>query len=122
MNAGLLQRVSCGQPPYGPTGVAGVSSAPGAPVKSVTITWTKSSDDGGGEKDIERYAIFRRLSTDLAFGDPVSSIPTAGGTAYSFVDTQVAPNQSYVYGVAAQDCTPMLSGASMTPLAVLVNP
>lgn len=122
MNAGLLQRSSCGQPPYGASGVTAVSSAAAAPVKTVTITWTKSSDDGGGERDIERYAIFRRLSTDLVFGDPVSSIPAAGLASYSFVDTQVVPGQSYVYGVAAQDCTPMMSAASMTPSAVVVNP
>lgn len=122
MNAGLLQRSACGQPPYGVSNVTAVSSVPNAPVKTVTLTWLKSSDDGGGEKDIERYALYRRLSTDPNFGDPISSVPVSGTGVYSFVDTQVMPNVSYLYGIAAQDCTPLVSPMSVTASAVLVNP
>jgi prepilin-type N-terminal cleavage/methylation domain-containing protein len=112
LNAGLLHFTSCGQPPYAPGLPVATSSAPGAPVLMVTLTWPKSSDDGGGEKDIERYAIFRRLATASAFGDPISSVPATTAANYSFVDTQVDPNATYVYGVAAEDCTPMLSPAT----------
>jgi hypothetical protein len=122
MNAGLLQRTSCGQPPFSVTGVTNVSSLPAAKVKNVTVAWTKSTDDGAGEKDIERYAIFRRLSTDLTFGDPVASIPASLLATYSFVDTQVTVNATYVYGVSAQDCTPALSSMSVAPAAVTVLP
>jgi prepilin-type N-terminal cleavage/methylation domain-containing protein len=121
MNAGLLQRTTCGQPPYGATAVVATSSAPGAEVKTVTLTWTKSSDDGGGEKDIQRYAIYRKLATDPAFGDPFASISASTVAAYSFVDGQVLPNVSYVYGVVAQDCTPLLSSMSVSA-PVTVNP
>jgi hypothetical protein len=121
MNAGLLHFTSCGQPPYGSGVPVAVSSAPGAPVLTVTLTWTKSSDDGAGEKDIERYAIFRRLSAATSFGDPVSSIPATMAASYSYVDTQVQPNQTYVYGVAAQDCTPLLSGVT-SALPVTTTP
>jgi hypothetical protein len=86
----------------------------------VTITWSKSGDDGTGEKDIERYAIFRRPSTSAAFGDPISSVP-AGAASYGFVDTAVLAGASYVYGIAAQDCTPLLSGVSSSA-SVTVNP
>jgi prepilin-type N-terminal cleavage/methylation domain-containing protein len=121
MNAGLLHFTSCGQPPYG-TGVpVATSSAPGAQVLTVTLTWTKSSDDGAGEKDIERYAIFRRLSSATSFGDPVSSIPASMAASYSYVDTQVQPNQTYVYGVATQDCTPLLSAVT-SALPVTTTP
>lgn len=122
MNAGLLDRSSCGQPPYGPSNVAAVSSPLNSAVKTVTVTWTKSSDDGAGEKDIERYAVYRRLTTDPQFGDPISSIPVAGTASYSFVDTQVMPAMSYVYGIAAQDCSPQMSGMSVAALVVYVNP
>jgi prepilin-type N-terminal cleavage/methylation domain-containing protein len=120
MNSGLLKRSSCGQPPYGPGAPVGVSSILGAGVKTVTLTWTGSSDDTGGEKDIERYAIFRRLSTDAAFADPIASIPASLKTTYSFTDTQVQQGLSYVYGIAAQDCTPMMSPMSSASVAVTV--
>jgi prepilin-type N-terminal cleavage/methylation domain-containing protein len=121
MNAGLLQRSSCGQPPLGSGVPVAVSSIIAAPVKTVTVTWNSSGDDGVGEKDIERYAIFRRLNGALTFGDPIASIPASLKATYSFVDTGVLPNESYVYGVAAQDCTPLLSGMNVS-LPVTVNP
>ena len=108
MNSGLLDRTSCGQAPY-PGGIPVVVSNLITQAPKVTVTWTKSSDDGAGEKDIERYAIFRRVSTATAFGDPISSIPGHMTSTYSFVDNAVVLGQTYVYGIAAQDCTPMLS-------------
>jgi prepilin-type N-terminal cleavage/methylation domain-containing protein len=122
MNSGLLKRSSCGQPPYGPGTPVAVSSVAAAPVKTVTLTWPSSSDDPGGEKDIERYAIFRRLSTEAAFADPIASIPASLKSTYSFTDGQVTPNVTYVYGVAAQDCTPMMSPVSSATVAVTVLP
>ena len=75
MNAGLLNRTSCGQPPY-PTPVPiALSSVAGAATKLVTVTWGASSDEAGGEKDVERYAIYRKLSGATSFGDPISSLP-----------------------------------------------
>lgn len=120
MNAGLMNRSTCGQPPMGVSAPSVTSSPGGAPVKSATITWSKSGDDTAGEKDIERYAIFRRPSSSSSFGDPISSIP-AGSASYSFVDTAVLPGASYVYGIAAQDCTPQLSPVS-PPMAITINP
>jgi hypothetical protein len=111
-NAGLLQRSSCGQPPLPlGTGPTVVSSVVGAKPASVTISWGKVLDDGGGEKDIERYAIYRRLSTAPSFGDPISSVP-AGKSSYGFTDTAVLSGQSYIYGIAAQDCTPQVSSVA----------
>jgi prepilin-type N-terminal cleavage/methylation domain-containing protein len=121
MNAGLLTQTSCGQPPLATPAPTVVSSAPGATVKSVTVTWGPSGDDGGGEKDIERYAIFRRLSSTTVFGDPISSIPAGQHASYSYVDSGVLATQTYIYGVAAQDCTPNLSAVTASP-AVTVNP
>lgn len=115
MNAGLLNRTSCGMPPLAPGAVTATSSSPNSPVKSVTIQWSNSVDDGGGEKDIERYALYRRLSTESGFGQPITSIPAAQKTSYQFVDTSVLANLTYVYGVAAQDCTPLLSGVVAAP-------
>jgi hypothetical protein len=108
MNSGLLDRTSCGQPPYAGGTPIVVTNVVTLPPKA-TITWTKSSDDNGGEKDIERYAIFRRLSSATVFGDPISSIPGRLAATYTFVDNAVTKDSTYVYGIAAQDCTPSLS-------------
>lgn len=121
MNAGLLDRTSCGQPPYPTPAPVVVSSLAGALTKFVKITWTASSDDAGGEKDIERYAVFRRLSSATVFGDPISSIPSSGASTYTFTDYGVTASQTYIYGIAAQDCTPNLSPVSAS-LAVTVLP
>ena len=121
MNSGLLDRTSCGQPPY-PTPVPTVvSSLAGASPKSVTVTWGASSDDNGGEKDIERYAIFRKLSGAAVFGDPISSIPSSLKATYTYTDVGVIAGQTYVYGIAAQDCTPLLSSVTAS-LAITVIP
>ena len=89
--------------------------------KVVAITWGASSDEAGGERDIERYAVFRRVSSETTFGDPISSIPSALSGTYSFNDFGVIAGQTYVYGIAAQDCTPLLSSVSSS-LAVTVLP
>ena len=121
MNSGLVDRLSCGLPPYAPSNVVATSSPAASVTKYVTLTWTASSDDSGGETDIERYAIFRRLSAASAFGDPVSSIPGSKRATYTYTDYQVVAGNTYVYGVAAQDCSPALS-AAVSGLAVTVLP
>lgn len=121
MNSGLLDRTSCGQPPYATAVPTVVSSAVGAGTKFVKVTWAKSIDDGGGEKDIERYGIFRKLSAAPTFGDPISSIPASQAATYTFTDYGVIAGQTYVYGIAAQDCTPLLSSVTAA-LAITVNP
>ena len=86
MNAGLLHHSTCGQPPLAPGSVtASVTAANGTTVPQtyVTIRWTKSVDEGAGEKDIIRYAIYRRLSTVLTYDEPFASVP-AGSSSYSF--------------------------------------
>ena len=121
MNSGLLDRTSCGQPPYPtPTPVV-VSSIAAASPKFIRITWGASTDDNGGEKDIERYAIFRKLNGAASFGDPISSIPSALAATYTYTDIGVTAGQTYVYGIAAQDCTPNLSTVTAS-LAVTVIP
>ncbi|MDB4900529.1 MAG: hypothetical protein JWN53_2337 [Gemmatimonadetes bacterium] len=121
MNSGLLALTACGQPPLGVPTPTLTQSAAGVIPQTVTVTWGKSNDDGGGEKDIERYAIFRRLASVTSNGDPISSIPAKGASTYSFMDTGVQPGMSYVYGVAAQDCTPNVSDVSLS-LPIVVNP
>ena len=107
LNAGLLNHATCGDAP-----VLGQSVTAVAPSSSeVILAWNRATDDGGGEKDVEKYVIYRRLVGD-AFADPLASIP-AGQSSYTFTDTQVSSTNTWIYGVAAEDC-----GGQFSPIAV----
>jgi hypothetical protein len=114
MNAGLIHRSTCGQPPLGVSPTAVATAAGGAVTQTyVTVSWTPSTDDGAGEKDVERYAIYRRLAGVATFDEPIASIP-GGSSSYAFKDTDVITGQQWIYGVAAQDCTPASSPIGST--------
>ena len=113
LNAGLINRVTCGDPPIGASGVAATASPIGAPAPYVTITWNASVDETGGEKDVERYALYRRPDSVATFDQPFSSIP-AGSATYSFTDNNVQPGDHWIYGISAQDCTPANSPIATT--------
>lgn len=122
MNAGLIHHVTCGNPPLAPTAlVATVTPADfvTVPQTYVTLTWTKSIDDGAGEKDVERYAIYRRLVSDPNFDQPIGSI-SGGRASYSFNDTDLQSGQQWIYGVSALDCSP--SNSPMTEASPVVIP
>lgn len=106
LNAGLLNHSTCGEPPvFGQTVTATPSSG------KVTLAWNAAMDEFAGEKDVEKYVIYRRLPGN-AFADPLASIP-AGQASYSFSDTQVSSGNVWVYGVSAEDC-----GGQFSPLSV----
>jgi prepilin-type N-terminal cleavage/methylation domain-containing protein len=112
LNAGLINRTTCGDPPLG-VSVTATPSALGAPSPYVTVQWGASTDETGGEKDVERYALYRRPDSVAAFGEPFSSIP-AGSATYSFTDNNVLSGDHWIYGVSAQDCTPANSPIATT--------
>jgi len=118
MNAGLINRTTCGNPPLGVTPTA-VTSVVGAPVPFVTLSWSASTDDGGGERDVETYAIYRKALGATTFDQPFASIP-AGSSTYTFTDNNVASGDHWIYGVSAQDCTP--SSSPITQTAPVVVP
>ena len=90
---------------FGQSVTASVSSG------KVLLDWNRAVDESGGEKDVEKYVIYRRAAT-AAFADPLAAIP-GGLSAYSFTDTQVSSGDTWIYGVAAEDC-----GGQFSPLAV----
>jgi hypothetical protein len=119
MNAGLVKQSSCGEQPIPAMAlIAGVSSAD---PPQITITWGPSPDEKTGEADVQRYALFRREAAALDWGDPFASV--AGGLdTYSYVDGDVQFDQTWVYAVSAQDCTPsnsdiIVSNPVVTPPA-----
>jgi hypothetical protein len=107
LNAGLVKHPTCGEAPLGTT----LTVALGADNQSVDLTWPASVDESGGEKDVERYVVFRRSKTEAAFSNPLESIP-AGAKTYTYNDPNLPSNSDWVYAVIAEDCTPVASPAS----------
>jgi hypothetical protein len=105
-NAGLINRSACGSPPLLNASLKATAQA--LPKPSVTLTWNPATDETGGEKDVEQYAVYRRPDTALTFKAPLISIP-AGSPGYSFVDDQVQSGERWIYAVAALDCSPSYS-------------
>lgn len=112
-NAGLVRASTCGDAPLSPSALTVIAN--GTP--QVVLTWTASLDEAAGEKDVERYAIYRRPAGATVFTEPFASI-VAGGPG-SFVDSDVKPGESWVYGIASQDCTPALSSMVISPAVVI---
>jgi len=107
-NAGLTIRQTCGDPPLVTNAflaVLGVS-ATGDPL--VRLTWNRSTDEGGGENDVEGYTVWKRVAANPDWGDPYLNVP-AGFVNYTYDDEVVASGDIYYYAIAAQDCTPSLS-------------
>jgi prepilin-type N-terminal cleavage/methylation domain-containing protein len=111
MNSGLVKRTTCGDPPI--LGVSVTATVSGSTPRTVTLTWNRATDEAGGEKDVEKYAIYRRMASDPSFDEPVLSRP-AGSTSYTYVDNTVVSGQQYIYGIAAIDCTPLSSSVAAT--------
>lgn len=118
MNSGLLHFSTCGDPPIFASAINAVGSnmVPSGP--KVVVSWNSSVDQAAGERDVEQYSIYRRKDTDLAFTEPLASIPS-GSATYSFTDTQVASGDRWVYGVAARDCGGQSSAVMSSALVIV---
>ncbi len=102
-NVGLANKKTCGDEPILGTGLTAVWN----PVsEGVDLQWNSAVDELTGERDVERYVIWRKLSTSPDWGDPFLSLPPAGSPTYLYTDRDVAAGTAYTYGLAAQDCTP----------------
>jgi hypothetical protein len=121
MNAGLIHHTTCGNQPLSvaaPTATVFAANGGTIPQTYVRLSWSPSVDDGGGERDVERYALYRRLSGATTFDQPFASVP-GGSPSYTFQDTDIISGQTWIYGVAAQDCTPASSSVSVTTAVVI---
>jgi prepilin-type N-terminal cleavage/methylation domain-containing protein len=109
-NAGLATRKTCGdEPMLGVALKAEVKDVAGQ--KVVELTWNPAVDENGGERDVVRYVLWRRFQATPGWGEPYLSIP-AGSPSYIYTDAAVIQDSSYVYALAAQDCTPSQSSLS----------
>ncbi len=134
INVSALRRNSCGTAPD-PVPLTAVTPTLAAGLPSyVTLTWSAGTDDGAGERDIDRYLIYRSIN-GAAFYDPIADVPATGhaGQTYTYVDydvkrTPVAPQtaastNNFVYAVVAQDCQPQVGPSTPSaPVALTVVP
>lgn len=106
-NVGLAQRNSCGDVPLnpGPPAVAMIFDPVTLAPDHVQVVFSASPDEVSGEKDVERYALFRRVVGD-AWGEPISQIGKSNSATYTWDDFDIQPGVAFQYGVSAQDCSP----------------
>ena len=118
-NVGLANKKTCGAPPLLGTSLAAaaITQADGTP--ATQLTWSPAVDESGGEKDVVRYVLWRRVGSVTDWGTPYVAVP-AGAPSYSYVDAAVTSGQSYQYQLAAQDCTPSLSTSPATSVVVTI--
>jgi prepilin-type N-terminal cleavage/methylation domain-containing protein len=117
-NAGFGQLVTCGSSPLLGTVLLAVPGTVPTGEPAVDLAWSTAVDEGGGEDDVVGYVIWRREAGTSDWGEPYLSIP-AGTAPYTYQDAAVESGTTYEYALAAQDCTPSLSGiavsATVTP-------
>jgi prepilin-type N-terminal cleavage/methylation domain-containing protein len=118
-NVGLVNTKTCGDAPiFTATPVAHDTLAADEVTPVITVTFAPSVDETAGEEDVERYVIWRRLSTVLDWGDPLVTLPN-GASPNVFTDAEIVSGLSYYYAVAAQDCTPSISGQRVSNLVTV---
>lgn len=115
MNMGLVGRRTCGDVPLDPGGVNAVyMNIAGVP--RVRVTWTPSIDENAGEKDVERYVIYR----DTLLAGYTTPMDLVGRGVIQYEDFVLpAPGTSVRYGVAAQDCSPTEGNIMSAPIVVI---
>ncbi len=108
-NAGLEVLSTCGSAPILGTGLAAATAVLSTGEVGAALSWSPAVDETGGEADVVRYVLWRREFGTASWGEPYVAMP-AGAASYSYEDAAVSPGTAYEYALAAQDCTPTLSG------------
>jgi type II secretory pathway pseudopilin PulG len=116
MNATMVRAITCGDQPLPASGAVATPSPAVNPTK-IVITWTASLDQDNGEKDVERYMVFKRASSDPDWGEPRASVG-AGQSSYTINDTDLRSG-TWLWAVVAQDCSPQNSALATTNSVIL---
>ncbi len=126
VNVGLANKTTCGDTPLS----AGTLSLnlqwepkppPNPPffqVSAVRLTWGRSVDEVSGERDVERYVIWRRVAGATTWEEPIGSVGK-GRVTYDFDDFFTAPG-TWQYAVAPQDCSPQNGPFSTATITIPV--
>ncbi|MBX3132237.1 MAG: hypothetical protein KF689_02465 [Gemmatimonadaceae bacterium] len=107
-NVGLSSTRTCGDEPLFTSAITAVAGISPDSTRYARLTFAPSVDENSGERDVERYLIWRRFGSIADWGEPIFALP-GGDTLLIFNDPNVIPDSTYRYAVAAQDCTPTLS-------------
>jgi prepilin-type N-terminal cleavage/methylation domain-containing protein len=100
-----LRRI-CGRTPiFGNSLTATYLNSP----QRIRLNWGAATDQSGGERDVIRYVVWRRLVGATDWGDPHLTVGATTNATYQTIDAGVTAGQSYEYAIAAQDCTPNVS-------------
>jgi prepilin-type N-terminal cleavage/methylation domain-containing protein len=118
-NQGLLQRAQCGELPLAP-GTPVLTNITLGGLPTVRLVWNASVDESAGERDVEMYAVYRRINGTADWGEPLANVPGAGLASLTFTDNTVTPGTQYNYAITALDCTPAPS--SFTPTVSILVP
>lgn len=118
-NAGYELLRTCGDEPIMGTSLGATPIDLGGGNYAARLTWAAAVDETAGELDVARYVLYRQaLPITSDWGDPYLSIP-AGLANYQYDDPAVTSGVSYVYAIAAQDCTPLLSTLEQSPTVIV---
>ncbi len=90
INAGMVRATMCGDAPLPVTGLTATAlPVGGPPYNKVRLQWNASVDQDNGEKDVERYMVFKKLQTDSDWGEPVADVAASGAT-FTLDDTSLS--------------------------------
>ncbi|UCH89492.1 MAG: M6 family metalloprotease domain-containing protein, partial [Thermoplasmata archaeon] len=108
-NSGPYQRIRIlltGDPfPPGVPTIKSVRDVPGDNGNTLNVTWTNSSDDGGGSRDVKCYNLYINDTGEGPNGNKylVAVIPATEATNYTYFVTGLADGVIYHFSVRADD-------------------
>jgi len=115
-NVGLANPYICGHAPVLGTTLSAswlIDTTLTPPDTAMQLTWSPATDEVGGEHDVVRYVLWRRLAGATSWGEPVGSV-SAGNPSPAWTDETARPGSpGFQYALAAQDCTPSLSSQAV---------
>ncbi len=101
-NNGLAPITTCGDTPLSPSGVLATDTV-GQGSGGVLLSWSTTPDELGGERDISQYNLYYRLQAALTWTPLTTQAP--GFSPYS-TSVTLMDDSTYVFAVAALDCSP----------------
>lgn len=114
-NIGTKKITTCGSAPVlgtVPVTTWVVDSAVAPWDSTIMVRWNRALDETGGETDVQSYVIWRRDQGSTTWPEPIATVAAGSPTPQWEDETVIAGAPGYQYMLAAQDCTPMLSGTA----------